>query len=87
MKIEINLPKTGPIPKGMSVNSVPSPPASKVIIHKLLGEVSLVKLDTIENVSAAFLKCIFFLNTNLKFFHLHYMQLFSMEATIFLKKL
>ena len=68
MKIEINLPKTGPIPKGMSVNSVPSPPASKVIIHKFLGEVSLVELDTIENVSAAYLECIIFSKNKLKIF-------------------
>ena len=65
----INLPKTGPIPKGMSVNSVPSPPASKVIIHNWRVEVSLVEQDTLENVFAAYLKfIIIFLRTNLNFF-------------------
>ena len=33
---------------------------SKVIIHKSHGEVSLVEQDTIENVSAAYLKFIIF---------------------------
>ena len=54
----INLPKTGPIPKGMSVNSVPSPPASKVIIHKSGGEVSSAEQNTNENVSTAYSKFI-----------------------------
>ena len=57
---------------------------SKVIIHKSHGEVSLVEQDTIENVSAAYLKfIIILLRKNLNLFHLHFMQLFSADAKIY----
>ena len=49
----------------------------KVIIHKSRGEVSLVEQDTIEYVSRFFFKI---------FFQLHFMQLFSADATLFKKK-
>ena len=59
----------------------------KVIIHKSGGEVSLVEQKTIENVSTAYLKfIIIFLRKNLNFFHLHFLQLFSADTTIFKKK-
>ena len=60
---------------------------TKVIIHKSRGEVSLVEQDTIENVSAAYLKfIIIILRKNSNFFQLPFMQLFSAEATISKKK-
>ena len=72
-------------------------PVSKVIIHKLSGEVSLVEQDKIENISYSqvFIKqtrlieiiwnSLLFLRFFLTFFQLHFMQLFSLDATIFLK--
>ena len=60
-----------------------------VIIHKLRGEVSQVEQDTIVIVSAVYLRfiIIFLRNVFNFFFHSHFMQLFSADATIFLKKL
>ena len=53
------------------------------MIHKSRGEVSLVEQETIENVSAAFLKFIIdFLRKKNDFFHLHFTQLFSTDTTI-----
>ena len=52
----------------------------KVITHKPCGEVSLVEQDTIECVSVAFLKSKWFS-------HLYSMQLFSADATMFLRKI
>ena len=56
---------------------------AKVIIHKLHGEVSLVEQDTMEFVILAYLESIS------KHSHLYVyclMQLFSSDATIFLKE-
>ena len=72
-------------------------PVSKVIIHKLSGEVSLVEQDNIENISysqvsikqAHWIETIWnsllILRFFLTFFQLHLMQLFNLDATIFLK--
>ena len=62
------------------------PPRTKVIIHKLRGEVSLVEQDTIEYVSYSIKNSIvIFLRKKLQFSHLHFMQLFSADATVFKK--
>ena len=58
----------------------------KVIIHRSCVGVSLVEQDTIENGYVAYLKFIIkFFRKKIKFFFcLHFMQLFSADATIFL---
>ena len=61
---------------------------TKVIVHKLRGEVSLVEQDTIECVSVDYVKFIFkFSSKYLWFSHLYLMQLFSADATILKKYL
>ena len=55
----------------------------KVIIPKSLGGVSLVLQDTIEFVSWPIFT-IKFLRKKIKFFLLHFMQLFIAETKIFL---
>ena len=54
-------------------------------ISRTVRYLYLVEQDTIKNVSAAYLNFIIIFLGNNYFFHLHSMQLFSVDATIFFK--
>ena len=59
----------------------------KVIIHKSRGKISLVEQDTIENVSAAYLKLIInFLRKNFNFFFTFILCNFLVRTLQYLKK-
>ena len=59
----------------------------KVIIHRSSSEVSQVEQTTIRCVYVAYLEFIVkFPKKKLHFFHLHFMQLFSADATVFFLK-
>ena len=53
----------------------------KVIIQKSSGEVFLVEQPTIDFLPTAYLE--FIIESKKSFLHLHFMQLFSADATIF----
>ena len=54
-------------------------------VSKLLGGVSLVEQDTIENVSVAYFKLASKFKDFFCFSHLYFMQLFRVNTTIFLE--